>query len=85
MSVDDIKASLVEANSLMAGARGIFLGATEVAEEGRSLADSACHDSGKGEVVAAVRAFNSAVQEIERAVRRFDSAIELADEYRGQL
>lgn len=85
MSVDDVKAALAEANTLMARARGIFLGATEVVAEGKAMADSACHDSGKDEVVAAGKTFNTAAQEIERTVRRFDCAIELADEYRGQL
>ncbi|MDG4774628.1 hypothetical protein [Solwaraspora sp. WMMD792] len=85
MSVDDVKAALVEANTLMARARGIFLGATEVVVEGEALAESACHDSGKDEVLAAGKTFTAAAQEIERTVRRFDCAIELADEYRGQI
>lgn len=85
MSVDDVKAALVQANTLMARARGIFLNATEVVAECESLAISACHDSGADEVLAAVKTFRSAEREIERTVRRFDSVIELADEYRGQL
>ncbi|WP_148083741.1 hypothetical protein [Micromonospora sp. Llam0] len=72
MSVDDVKAALVEANTLMARARGIFLGAAEVVAEGKALAESACRDSRKDEVVAAGKTFIAAAQEIERTVRRFD-------------
>ncbi|MFY1635842.1 hypothetical protein ACN27F_21625 [Solwaraspora sp. WMMB335] len=85
MSVEDVKAAIVEANTLLARAREAFLGATEVAADGKSIAGSSCYDSAKSEVAAAESTFKSAVDEIDRAVRRFDSAIQLASEYRGKI